>query len=504
MKRGVILALVLCALAHFRGMAQGIDPITVSAGRTFLSINIHSLDKYDQRLQRTQKHLLQKLKRKEARLAAKLKRTDSAAYARLKANPLTYDSIGRLAAVDSSAMTARLSRKSNPTIDSLRGVASFLQGGAQKATALTGSSSTSAITLPELGQYNSELTKLQGELNYREYINGLISQKTASLSNLNSGSAASNIPVVGSIAKEVLYAKGRMKAWEALADNPSAAEAKALELLQGTPGFEEKISATVNGSGMGGMNGATTSEDLEKMGYQTRRQMAAQLQQRFGSSLGAVQGQMGSQVNAWQGKAQGAIAQVKDTKNSVQSAKDGLKSGFKPNPMRSLPFWQRIEKSYSVQTARASADGTKPAMLEIGGMAGYRQTATLSAGVGIALNTGLGQDWSHIRFSFQGLGLRSYVQWKGLPYGFGLYGGYERTYKGYAFTGTNTSNPGTELTSENVHNTAVYSDAVVVGLTKSYKINAKWNGAIQLLYDIWWKEKNLNSPFILRFITQSK
>lgn len=487
-------------LISFKGLSQGIDPVTVSAGRTYLSINIHSLDKYNERLQRTQKHLLKQLKRKEDRLASKLKHTDSAAYARLKANPLTYDSIGRLAAVDSSAMMARLSRKPNATIDSLKGVTSFLQAGAGKVNALGGSSAS--ITSPELAQYSSELSKLQGELNYREYINSLISQKTASLNNLSaSNSAVSTLPVLGSMAKDVFYAKGRMKAFKALADDPSVAEQKALELLQGTPGFEEKISATVSGSGMSSI---ATVEDLEKMGYQTRQQLSANLQQHFGKNLGAVQTQMRSQIAAWQSEAQGTIIEVKDTKNSLQSAKNRLKPGFKVNPMRSLPFWQRIEKSYTLQTARASADGSKPAMLEMSGMAGYRQTQTLSAGIGVALDVGLGQDWSHIKFSFQGLGLRSYVQWKGLPYEFGLYGGYERLYKGYAFWGRNSNSTGVELIPENIHNTFIYSDAVVVGLTKTYKINNRWNGAIQLLYDIWWKEKNLNSPIVLRFQTQSR
>lgn len=80
----------------FSAMAQENEQVYVQ-GKRYLELNIHSLDKYARRIERTQKHLLKQLKRKEERLARKLLRTDSAAYARLKAQPLSFDSISRLA-----------------------------------------------------------------------------------------------------------------------------------------------------------------------------------------------------------------------------------------------------------------------------------------------------------------------------------------------------------------------------------------------------------------------
>jgi ATP-dependent Clp protease ATP-binding subunit ClpA len=97
-------------------------------GRRYLDINIHVLDKYAGRLERTQKHLLNKLKRKERKLARQLLHKDSIAYARFKANPLTYDSISKLAAnrPDSSTFASRAGRVGNKSLDTLKGAESLL------------------------------------------------------------------------------------------------------------------------------------------------------------------------------------------------------------------------------------------------------------------------------------------------------------------------------------------------------------------------------------------
>ena len=167
--------------------------------------------------------------------------------------------------------------------------------------------------------------------------------------------------------------------------------------------------------------------------------------------------------------------------------------------MRGLPFAQRIEKQFNWQTSRSTLDG-KPAMLQASVMAGFRHTPKLGYGIGIATCIGLGQNWNNLKLSFQGLGLRTYISWQ-LVYGVGLYAGYERMYKQAAFLDTKqTSNELIPTT----HNTRSYNESVLAGLTKTYNINNKWNGSIQILYDLWWKEKGLRSPIVLRFASIKK
>ena len=76
-------------------------------------------------------------------------------------------------------------------------------------------------------------------------------------------------------------------------------------------------------------------------------------------------------------------------------------------------------------------------------------------------------------------------------------------YKGPAFT-NNKENTEPAALAPSTHNTATWNEAILLGLSKSYKINSKWNGAIQVLWDVWWREKGMRSPIILRFATLSK
>ncbi|PZF73756.1 hypothetical protein DN068_07095 [Taibaiella soli] len=461
-------------------------------GKRYLDLNIRSLDKYSKRLARQQDHLLRQLKKKETKLQHQLRHSDSAACARLKNQPLSYDSISRLANADSNAAVAKMGRRRNAVFDSLKGVVNFVQ--------------TKSSMLPEgaasTASYSTELQSLQQKISYRDYLNELIAQRT---NNLKSIVGNNDLSSFAGIQKDVFYGKARMNTWKQVAEDPSKLEEKALEYLQGSEGFDKTISQS---TAVGGMQAGMNASDLEKMGYQTKDQLNKALQQKFGNNIGQVQNMMGGQVADWQNKAHDVTAKVKDakqqvadTKGQLTSVKSQIKAPSVPlnkNPMRGLPFWKRLEKQYNWQTTRATPAG-EPAMIQGAVMVGYRQTPKFSYGIGTALNIGMGQDWNHIKFSFQGLSLRSYLQYKFI-YGIGAYGGYERTYKESAFVGNPTDLPSFGGAGGG-HNTTNYNESILLGLTKSYKLNSKWNGQIQVMYDVWWKEKGMNSPIVLRFAT---
>jgi hypothetical protein len=485
--------LLIVSLLFVSGAFAQEEQQVVLEGRRYLDINIRALDKYNQRIERQQQRLLAKLKRKETKLAARLKHSDSAAYVRYQQQSLSYDSIGRMLRPDSATLVSKTKHATNKIIDSLRGVESFINGTAAKAN----------IGGVDPSKYGGDLSKLQQQLSYHEYINRLISQRTSSLKSLGA-----NIPGLQNIEQDVFYGKARMNTWKQIADDPSLAEQKALEYLQGTEGFDKQLSqSTIGANSMQALSGASSS-DLEKMGFQTKDQLNNALQQKFGSSLSNVQQQMGGQLNDWQNKAHDITQKISDAKSQVADAKSQLGStksrlkapvNLNKNSMRGLPFKKRLEKQYNWQTTRATPDG-QPAMLQGAAMVGFRHTPKLSYGIGTALSIGLGQDWNHIHFSFEGIGLRSYLQYQ-LIYGIGLYGGYERTYKQEVFTTSNeTTQPQIPTTT---HNTSNYNESLLLGLTKNYRMNSKWNGQIQVMYDAWWKDKGLRSPIVLRFATST-
>lgn len=463
--------------------AQEESVLVVQSSR-YIDFKVRSLDKLNVRLECQQKRLLKKLTRREQRFAAKLKQKDSAAYARYSHQRLSYDSIQKLSQPD-SAMLAKTAARRNTSIDSLKAIQAFIQN-----------KSSTLNTNTQLPVIDPKLSQLQSQLNYRSYINELINQRT---NNLQSIAGSNNIPAFTGIQKQVYYAKQKMNVFKEMEEEPSKAEDQAMEYLQGTEGFDKYMDkATAGPNSMQNLGPNATAADLQKMGLQTKQQVQAALQQRFGSNLGGLSQKMGDQIKAFQDKTQN-INTAKQSLQSLRQLKHINKPSFKINPMRGLPFWKRIEKQYNFQTTRATVDG-QPAILQLSAMAGYKQSPRLSYGIGIVEATGLGQGWTNLRLSFQGVGLRTYTAWQ-WQYGIGAYAGYERLYKQAAFS--TTANPDQTLT-PSPHSTNIYSESILIGLTKSYHINDKWNGAIQLLYDIWWQQKGLQSPILIRFSTISK
>lgn len=485
-----IAILLYCLLfISFRAPAQEESDQVYINGTRYLNIKIHSLEKYNSRIKRQQEHLIKQLKRKEKKLAKKLKHSDSASYAQFHEQRLSYDSIGKIMHRDSVTISTTAAKRHNRTIDSLRMVQSFIQN---KSTQL------GANNISKQG-YATKLTKLQNELTYRKYIDELISQRTNNIKAITGG--LNNSQLLSGIEKSIFYSKQKMNVFKQIEEDPSKGEEKALEYLQGTDGFDKAMNDFGPGSMQSLAGSSASASDLEKMGFQTKKQIQDHLLQVSGNNMTNLTQGMTGQVKEWQDKfndIQMHANTAKQTKASIRSLRHIDKPSFKINPMRGLPFWKRVEKQYNFQTTRASLDGI-PATLQLAAMAGFRHTPTLTYGIGIASSIGLGQNWNNIRFSLQGIGIRTYAEWK-WQYGIGAYAEYERIYKQASFIDNNESIVFNELP----HTTKYYSESILIGVSKRYHINNKWNGAVQLLYDVWWQQKELRTPLVLRFSTIAK
>jgi len=464
--------------------AQEENVMVVKEGTRYIDIKVKALDKYDSRLKHQQEHLLNKLKRKEKHFADKLKNTDSVAYAAYQKDAtISFDSISKLSKDDTGANAKKIAKRKNSAVDSLKRIASFVQN--------KSGLSTSGSETPNTG---ADLNQMQGKLNYKAYINDLITKRTADLKNL--ATTNSNIPGFTGIEKQVFYAKAKMKVFKEMEDDPTIAEDKAMEYLQGTAGFDKSMNSGGSTAGQSLGNDASDAE-MAKMGYQTKGLVQSSMSKTFGENLGGVAKQLNSGLNNYKN----GLNDASQSKQSLSQLKGIDKPSFKVNPMRELPFWKRVEKQYNFQTTRATEGGTQPAMLNISAMAGFKQTLKLTYGLGLVTAFGLGQSWTNLHFSFQGIGLRSFVTWQ-WQYGIGFYTGYERMYKQVVFTDNNQSSTSDAIPSP--HNTTDYTESVLIGLTKSYKLNSKYNGQLQILYDVWWQQKGLSSPMVLRFATITK
>jgi len=254
---------------------------------------------------------------------------------------------------------------------------------------------------------------------------------------------------------------------------------------------------------------------LQRLGYQTKGQVNKMLQDKLGNNLQAVQQSMGEQVQQFSEKLSGVTDKVKEAKQTVQEAKQGLeevkaakeklkqieKPVFKKNPERGKPFWQRLETQYNFQTTRATPDGFRPAMLELGASVAFKHTPALSYGVGIATSIGLGRNWQNIKLSYEGVSARAYADWI-LLYGFSAQAGYERIFRplNRAYLDEPTQPAGQPAREENALKQAFGGQQQVayIGIMKRYRINSKWSGTFLAGYNFLWQQNNLKTPFLLR------
>lgn len=449
----------------------------------YIDFKINKLSKYNGRLKRQQTSLLKKLKRKEDHLGSKLKRSDSVSFARFKKQSVSYDSINKISDAGNSA--TRIAKKKNAAIDSLRGVQTFVKD-----------KSGNNGNITEVQNQGTQLNELQGQLNFRAYVNELIAQRTTDLKNLVSPQHSSGFK---GIEKQVFYCRSRMNVFKEMQEDPTKLEEEAMEYLQGTQGFDKAIKGATVG-GPGSMESVKDASQLESLGFQTKKQLQTNLQQKFGNGLNDVSKQMSTQLTEWQDR-QKDLNNISETKKSLHSVKAPQKLSFKVNPMRGLPFSKRLEKQYSFQTSPAGTDGKQPAQVILSASVGFKHTPKLIYGIGVIGAAGLGQNWQNVRFTFEGVGTKVFATWN-WNYGIGLYAGYEKIFKHAAFV-RNRDESKEEIISS-PHNTNHYSESVLIGLTKSYNMNNKYNGSIRVLYDIWWQQKGLRSPIVLQFTSTSK
>jgi hypothetical protein len=134
-----------------------------------------------------------------------------------------------------------------------------------------------------------------------------------------------------------------------------------------------------------------------------------------------------------------------------------------------------------------------PSTSDIAGTIGYRANDNLEAGIGLSYKAGLGT-LQHIQLSSQGMGLRSYMDWKA-PFGskvkmlgnLYLTGGYEMNYNS-AFKNI-----------EQLKDYNAWQPSALIGVSKKYQVSKKLKGNIQLLYDfLAYRHVPVSQPVIFR------
>lgn len=269
------------------------------------------------------------------------------------------------------------------------------------------------------------------------------------------------------INKQIFYYYAQIKNYREILKDHKKIENKALELLAKTKFFQDFMRKNSMFASMFGLSEdiRNSSASISLAGLQTRFQVNQLIQQQVASGGPNVQQLLQQNMQ----NAQGQLQVLKD-KISKFGGGDGdvEMPGFKPNNQKTKSLLKRLEFGSNLQTQKAT--NYFPTTSDIGLSVGYKLNDKSLIGVGVSYKIGLGNGWQNIRFSSQGVGIRSFIEWK-IKGNFFLSGGYEQNYK-TAFSDF-----------YQLRNKNAWQQSSLLGLGRKYKLSKKYNGKMQLLWD---------------------
>lgn len=269
--------------------------------------------------------------------------------------------------------------------------------------------------------------------------------------------------------KEAYYYSAQINEYKSLLKDSKKAERKALELLGKTKLFQDFMRRHSQLASLFRLpgDGSDPSSMAGLSGLQTRAQVNGLIQQQIGSGADAQQQFRQNLQNA-----QAQLNQLKDkvTQYGSGSSDDIMPEGFTPNTQKTRSFLQRLEYSANMQTQKATS--FFPVTSDLGLSLGYKLNDKSIIGIGASYKMGWGRGWNDINISSQGVGLRSFIDWK-IKGSFWISGGYEQNYK-TAFSDF-----------DQLKDRSAWQQSGLVGLSKVVSLKTKFfkKTKVQLLWD---------------------
>ena len=226
--------------------------------------------------------------------------------------------------------------------------------------------------------------------------------------------------------KKIYYYSAQVKEYKELLKDPKKIEKKALEMLGKTKLWQDFFKKNSMLASLfrlpGDPNDPAYLASLS--GLQTRAQVNNIIQQQIQRAGPAGMQQFRQNLQS----AQGQLNELKNRlgKYGSGSSEDIMPEGFKPNEQKTKSFLQRLEYGTNLQTVKASS--FFPTTTDVGLSVGYKLNDKSVIGIGGSYKLGLGRGWDAIKFSSEGMGLRSYIDWK-IKGSFWISGGYEMNYR---------------------------------------------------------------------------
>lgn len=275
--------------------------------------------------------------------------------------------------------------------------------------------------------------------------------------------AIGSMKMVKKISKEAYYYAETLRNYHDLFNDQAKIERAVMSILANNPEFNQFFSQQSQLSGL--FNIGSSNQMMENLNlYQTQS---------------SVQGLLNRAVDAsGVNPAEYMKQQFSDAREQISRLKEkALKAGsssgemqmpdFKPNNQKSKIFRQRLEYGCNVQFERKSQ--WIPGGVNIAGTIGYKLNDKSIIGMGLSYRAGFGSI-QRIRITHEGIGLRSFIDWK-LKKQFYVTGGFELNHQ----SGFKKIDQLKELNA--------WQQSGLIGLTKKYKITKSKKGNLQILWD---------------------
>ncbi len=416
----------------------------------------HKIDRYSNRITQKTLKTLERLSRWENKIQKLLQKVNPEAAEKLFGNGQTTFSTLLQKIKEGKTIAESYQAQYNEYRDKLTGSLSYLQQQKEQLNQkLVGPLQNASQKMQQLEKQIQDSEALEQYIKERKKL--LIEQSIQYIGKSK---------YLQKIDKESYYYIETLKNYKELFSDPKKAEELALKVLNKIPDFTKFLEQNSQLASLFSMPGSAI-DPQSLAGLQTRNSINALIQGRIAAGGPNAQAQVTQNIQ----QAQQQLQQLKDKllQSGQSSTTDELPS-FKPNSQKTKTFKQRLEFGSNVQFARNNS--YLPSTADIALSVGYKLNDKSTIGIGVSYKLGMGSI-ERIRFSHQGVGLRSFVDWR-LKKQFYISGGYEMNYN-TAFSSVS------QLSSYDS-----WQPSGLIGISKKIAVKTKWFKAtkLQLLYDI--------------------
>ncbi|MDP4240344.1 MAG: hypothetical protein Q8904_12830 [Bacteroidota bacterium] len=446
-------------------VADSVAPQLLSVPERFFKKVDSRINNFDRQVTRRTDKALSRMIKQEERLKRLMAKSDALTTRNLFTRGM--DSLKHFQQAISSK-TQKLSNSSSlkgeyfPYLDTLKSSLSFLKN----TESLSFSSAKTPAQLTDaLARIKAAEAKLQYSEKIKSYLRNRQLELRQQLEHLSGYDKAKG--EMDKMKKEMYYYNRQLSSYKEMLGDPSRLEAEATKLLQKIPAFQKYLS----------QNGALAAlfqpqASTNQSGLQTREMVNKLIKDQMG-----LLGPDGDKII--EEHLQEARQEMDKLKQQAAGEGDAEIPGFKPNGEKTKSLWQRVEIGTDCQFNKNNT--LLPSTGDFGLSIAYRIMKNGTIGIGGSWKMGMGKDINHIRFTHEGICMRSFVEyaiWKG----FNLRGGWERTFLVKQVTTENLillKKPGNWLQSG------------LIGISKKMSLPLKVpvlkkktaNGSVQLLYD---------------------